>query len=374
MITRFYNIHVLRQHQILHEDLWIQNEQICLPCQAADQEIDGKGLLIVPGFIDIQVNGGFGYDFSSHPESIREVARRLPQHGVTSFLPTLISLPPSQYPSCITCLQPSSAPQSAHNLGIHLEGPFISPLYRGVHPVTNLQDDLNELLTIYGTLHGVKLITLAPELPHALSAIQMLNQQGIIVSAGHTNATSEEIKHSIKAGLKMVTHVFNAMRPFHHREPGVIGEALTNPSLSYSIIADKQHVHSITLNIAYKCHSKDLILTTDAVAALGCPSGTFTLGPLTIAIKDNQAVLPESNQLAGGMTSLDECLRRFIASTNCPLIDALEAVSLRPAKLLGIPSKGHLNPGADADFVLLDHQLRVKACYVAGQHYQPPSF
>lgn len=372
MITRFYHVCVLRNHQILQEDLWIKDGYVCEPLEAADCEIDGKGCLIAPGFIDIQLNGAFGYDFSSQPEKVVLVARQLPQYGVTSFLPTLISLTPSGYLHCIPLLQPFKNPLHAQHLGIHLEGPFINPIFRGVHSIDALQSDLSQLDAVYGTLQGVKLVTLAPELPNSTACIHELVNQGIIVSAGHTNATNEELKKAIQAGLTGITHAFNAMRPFHHRDPGVIGEILTQSSLFYSIIADGHHLHPTTLQILQTCCPNKLILTTDGVSALGCSTGIFRLGSLKICPQQGVAMLEDTNQLAGGITPLNECLKYFVAHTNCSLVEALEAVSLRPAQLLKLDrQKGQLNPGADADFVLLDRHLEIQSCYLAGQLYIP---
>jgi N-acetylglucosamine-6-phosphate deacetylase len=360
----------VKNHELIHDELWTANGKIIPQQEKADHEMDVKGLIIAPGYIDLQINGGFGIDFSVQPDRVKQVATLLPRYGVTSFLPTLISLKKEQYPFSISLLQPSQGgANGATILGIHLEGPFFNPVKNGAHH-PDLMRDFNEssLEEYFGNLDGVIMVTLAPEIPGALSAIRYLKSRNIIVSAGHTNATYEEAIEGIQAGISVATHLFNAMTPFHHRAPGIVGAIFADNSIFYSMIADGFHLHSAILKLAWKTHPKGLFLVTDAIEALGLPKGIYHLGKLKIEVQNECAYLLGTQTIAGSVLSMDTAVRYFQKSTNCSLVEAIEVASLRPAQVLGIQeSKGTLKEGADADFLILDDNLYVQACYIAGQ-------
>lgn len=369
-VARYVNGLVLRGHELKQEDLWVSGGQIVAPQPHADEEVDVHGLIIAPGYIDIQINGGFGCDFSSEPENVDRVAAALPQHGVTAFLPTVISSSPEQYRHALPLLQPRSVQGGASILGIHLEGPFFCPERRGAHGRHHLQgfDHPVALEAVYGNLEGVRIVTLAPELPNALPAIQALKSLGILVSAGHTNASYEAMLQGIGAGITLATHLFNAMAPLHHREPGVIGAALTRPEMSYSIIADGVHVHPAAIRLAWQAHPKGIVLITDAIAAMGLSEGSYRLGTEEVVVRKDKAVIAGADTIAGSIISMDAAVRFFHQATGCSIVDAIEAASAKPAQLLGIEDKkGTLKIGADADFIVLDKDLHVLACYVAGE-------
>lgn len=368
-MVRYYNARVVKNHELMNGELWTWNGKIIAPQEKADSEVDVKGLILAPGYIDLQINGAFGIDFSGQADQVQRVAALLPQYGVTSFLPTLVSLSQEQYPQLLPHLQPrKGGAHGAHILGSHLEGPFFHPSKCGAHNPHFISIPLDSLENVYGNLEGVKIVTLAPELPGAASAIQYLKSKHIVVSAGHTNATFEEAKTAFRQGITMATHLFNAMPPLHHRNPGIVGAVFSDDSIYYSIIADGFHLHPATIELAWKTQPKGLFLVTDAIQALGLPEGAYHLGAMEVDVQKNCAWIAGTQTLAGSVLSMDAAVQFFKLSAHCSIVDAIEAATLKPAKIIGIEDvKGNLNEGADADFILLDDELNVRATYVLGQ-------
>lgn len=369
MITRIFNGLILRDHIFQPGELWIENGLIIAAKDKADQEIDAKGLLIAPGYIDLQINGAFGYDFISSEGSLDPVAKGLPKYGVTSFLPTLITCQRELFFKRLPELKPRKGGKSGANcLGIHIEGPFLNPKQKGAH-----REDLMEiprdwtLTDFFGSLKGVKLFTIAPELPGAGKMINELVASGIVVSLGHTEASYHDAVHAAEAGAKLVTHLFNAQIGLHHRSPGIVGAALTVPELYFSLICDGVHLHPSIVQIAYRAKPKKIVLITDAISALGLTPGVYHLGLDLIEVDSKKAYLSHSKQLAGAIGTLDAGVRNLKNWTGCTAAEAVEAASLHPAEVLGIEKqKGSLTPGSDADFIFLDNDLFVKAAYVNG--------
>lgn len=370
MITRYFNGRILRYHAFVEEELWVAKGKIIPPQKKSDLEVDVKGKFLAPGYIDIQINGGFGVDFTSQPEQVDQVAKKLTQYGVTAFIPTLVSLSANRYPNILPFLQPKAGgAHGASILGIHLEGPFFSAKKCGAHEAKVIQEQvsLSALERCYGDLTGVKIITLAPEIPGALNTISELVKKGIVVAAGHTLANYEEMQKAQKAGLKLVTHLFNAMPSFHHRSPGVIGACLNCPQLYFSIIPDLVHLHETALQIAWKSHPNGLILITDAMQSLGMPIGKYQLGQKDVETRKEAVYLEGTDTLAGSNLSMDQAVRNFSLQAGVSQVAAIEAASLKPAALLNLPHKGNLSIGSDADFILLDQNLHVQSCYVNGE-------
>lgn len=353
---------LLRNHTLKEENLWISKGKIIAPQKKADVVIQVKGKIIAPGYIDLQTNGGYGIDLKKSPEKWEDFGKEILKHGVTSFLATIISSHKKEYPKILSKLKPSK-----NLLGIHLEGPFLSKEFAGAHEHKTLQSSLKNLLTFYGNLDNVKMITLAPELPYALDCIKELKKQGIIPAAGHSKASFDEIEAAQKAGLNIVSHLFNTMTPFHHRAPGIVGKVLTS-SLYYSLIVDGIHVHPDAIRFAWKANPEGLILITDSIEAFGKGDGKYLLGNQILTVKQGKATLKDSNTIAGSILGMDQAVRNLHAWTGCSIPQALEAASLKPATLLGIQKKkGTLNVGADADFIILDKKLNIQSTYLAGQ-------
>lgn len=364
------NGNIVRRHHIETGDLWYSNGKIIPQQKQADIVIDAGGMYVAPGYIDLQINGAHGFDFTSNPESIENVAAILPNYGVTGFLPTIISATPERYREILRGLQPGNgSTHGAINLGIHLEGPFLNPLFAGAHRAEYFLQfqGKDPLMDCYGSLEGVKMITLAPELTQALQWIENLRRRGIVVTAGHTSCTLKEIEKGFASGVSMITHLFNAMEPFHHRSPGLIGAVLSNPDRFYSIIADGVHVHPAALKMAWQANSEGLVLISDAVSAMGAGEGIHRLGDVRISASNGHAVLECTTTLAGSVLTLDAAVRNMRTFTGCSVAEAINAATFNAARILGIEhQKGSLDIGCDADIIILDEKLNVKKTFIAG--------
>ena len=321
---------------------------------------------VAPGFIDLQINGAHGIDVTAAPTRIPELARRLPEHGVTAFLPTVVTCPSIVRRRALDVVATLTSGPGAVPLGLHLEGPMLSAIRRGAHPEAELAVPSLELIEGWSGDGGVRLATIAPELPGALDVIAALARRGVVVSLGHTDATADEFAAGRTAGATYVTHLFNAMRPFGHRDPGPIGAALTDPEVVAGLICDGIHVDPVAVRLAWRALGPDrLNLVTDAVAALGM-EGTAAVGSLGVTI-DATGVRTAAGVLAGSVLRLDEALRNLVAFTGCAVPDALATVTSTPARVLGLGDRGRLEPGARADVTVLDHDLRVIETVVAGE-------
>jgi N-acetylglucosamine-6-phosphate deacetylase len=323
--------------------------------------------LLCPGFIDLQINGAFGADIGPDPDAIRTLVAKLPTTGVTSFLPTLISSPPESYGEFLAALEEGVVEDGARVLGAHLEGPFLAPQRKGAHDPTNLRPvDLDFLKRLLG-LGAVRIMTLAPELPDSSKAIELLVEEGAVASAGHTEATYEEITRAAEVGLSLGTHLYNAMRPLAHREPGAVGALLTDDRLRVGIIADGVHVHEAALRLAYRAKgSEGLVLVTDAMAAAGMTPGDYELGGRRVHLEDGAVRLPDGT-LAGSALTMDEAVRNAAEFLGISLTEAVRMASEVPASALNLEGKGRIAAGCDADFVLLDARGTVLETIVAGE-------
>lgn len=328
------------------------------------REVEG---FICPGFVDLQINGSFGVNVGPDGEALRCLARELPRTGTTSFLPTLVSSPEATYPAFLEALSGATNVPGARMLGAHLEGPFLSPLRKGAHDLANLMPiDLDLIRALAGS-GLVSMMTLAPELPRAREAIRLLLEEGIVPSAGHTDATYEQLAHAVDAGLGTGTHLYNAMSPLGHRAPGVVGALLSDRRTRVGIIADGVHVHEAALEIAYRQKGADaLALVTDAMEAAGMPDGEYELGDRKVRLEAGAVRTPEGS-LAGSVLTMDTALRNAVRFLNVPLPEALRMTTSTPAAILGLPAKGRITPGADADLVVLGEEVEARETLVAGR-------
>lgn len=236
-----------------------------------------------------------------------------------------------------------------------------------------MKNGISDVLSVYKSLDNVAMVTIAPEIPGALEVIAELHGKGIVVSLGHSAATLAVAEAAVANGAKCITHLFNAMNPFHHRDPHIMGllasdQIPSGTTMFYGLIADGIHTHPTALRIAHRLHPRGAVLVTDATAPMGLPPGIYPLGCQTVEVKNNRAVIAGTDLLCGSIATLDQCVRYFLQSTGCSLVEALEAATLHPAQLLGITSKkGTLDSDTDADFILLDDELNVRATYIAGE-------
>ena len=330
---------------------------------------NAQGLTVVPGFIDLQLNGGFGRNFTIEPESIWSVAPKLLQYGVTCFLPTIISCPQAKLKNAIDIIKqgPPAGYLGPSVPGLHIEGPFLSAAKKGAHNPDYFQTPDEDAISTWCPDHGVRLVTLAPELEGALPLVERLVKQGVTVSAGHSNATYTQTKKGIQAGISMGTHLFNAMPPLNHREPGLAGALLEDTHIKVGIIADGIHVHPALISLVAKIKSPhNLVLVSDAMSALGMPPGVYKQINDTVYVDEISAKLSDGS-LAGSTLSMDAALRNLMAFTGCSLENAIPALTGNPAGCIGEKKKGEISAGHDADLVFLDRERRPVATMVAGR-------
>ncbi|KAM6914436.1 N-acetylglucosamine-6-phosphate deacetylase [Lycodopsis pacificus] len=388
-ITQFINCRILREHQLQREDLWVRDGRILDPEKLffdeqgyADERVNCDGSIIAPGFIDVQINGGYGVDFSQASEDVSSglslVSKKILQHGVTSFCPTLVTSPPAVYHKVLPQVKVHDGGRGgAGVLGFHLEGPFISVEKRGAHPERFLRTfqagGMEDLMDAYGSLDSVAMVTLAPELAGSQSVVRELCRRGVTVSLGHSVANLSQAEEAVHHGASFITHLFNAMLPFHHRDPGIVGLLTSDRvpagrTVYYGMIADGIHTNPAALRIAHRAHPSGLVLVTDAITAMGLPPGRHTLGQQVVEIQGLHAYVAGTTTLCGSIATMDMCVRHFKQAAGCSVEEALEAASLHPAQLLGVVhKKGNLDYGSDADLVLLDDALNVEATFISGE-------
>ncbi len=335
----------------------------------ADAVLDVNGLVLAPGWIDLQLNGAFGHDFTADPASIWSVAEQLPRYGVTAFLPTIITSPLETVAAAQAVLAAGPPPGfvGAQPLGLHLEGPFLSPHKPGAHPPQHLRAPTLAAVADWSPDSGVRLVTLAPELAGADAVIAALVERGVVVSAGHSLATAEQAQAGFGTGIRAATHLFNAMPALLHRDPGLAGAALADERICVGLIPDGLHVDRLLVRLVWRLLGAErLALVTDAMAALGMPPGTYQLGDSTVTVDASSARLADG-RLAGSVLSLDAALRNLCRFAGCSLAQAMPTVSATPARLLGLSDYGRLRPGARADLVLLTEMGQVVATWVGGR-------
>jgi N-acetylglucosamine-6-phosphate deacetylase len=341
-----------------------------LPAQIIDAAV------VSPGLIDLQVNGGFGVEVGPDPGAFLMLSQRLPESGVTAYLPTLISSPSSTYQAAFAAFEAFQATgdePGAQALGFHLEGPFLSPERKGAHPLSAIEEADGRLFEELLECSRLRLMTLAPERPGGLERIRRLRDHGIHVSLGHTDATLEVFAAGVDAGAEMATHLYNAMSPFAHRAPGSIGGALSDDRVTVGLIADGIHSHLASLRLAVRAKGIERIaLVTDMMAAAGMPAGRYALGGQTVLVDDQTARL-EDGTLAGAIVLLDQAMRNMVRWAGVTPAEAISMASEVPMRLLGLAERGRIMACGIADLVLFDENLEVATTFVSGRPvYQRP--
>jgi N-acetylglucosamine-6-phosphate deacetylase len=324
---------------------------------------NGRGLA-APGFVDVQVNGFAGVDLSgADADGYRRAGDALLETGVTAYLPTFISAPEEHLVAALRSVPIDTG--GPRILGAHLEGPFIAKTRLGVHPAAAQRDPDLALLERLLAAGPVRLMTLAPELDGAGELIDLLLSRGITVSCGHTDATAEQALEAFDRGARTVTHLFNAMRPFQHRDPGLAGAALSRDDVVVQIILDGVHLAEETARVVWQSAAGRVALVTDAVAGAGLGDGVYLLGGFEIELRDGVARGP-GGVLAGSALTMIEAVRNLHA-LGVPLADALSAASSVPAQVVGLPTLGRLDVEFPADVVVLDDNLEIDRVYVGGE-------
>lgn len=295
----------------------------------------------VSGLVDIQVNGAAGIDLTAEPDRLWEVAAALPAYGVVAFVPTVITSDPAARDQALATLAagPPSGWSGAEPLGLHFEGPMIAPTRKGAHPEHWLRPPSLDLVDGWSRESGVTMVTIAPELPGAIPVIERLVDRGIVVSVGHTAATTTEVAAAVEAGARMVTHLGNAMAPMLPREPGPVGAVLGGDALTAGVIVDGHHLDPLFVRVAWRALGPErFVSVSDTTAALGLPDGPARLGDQDVVVADGTVRLADGT-LAGSAASLLDCLRLLIAQTGCTLDEAVATATTTPLALLGLPPR-----------------------------------
>lgn len=323
--------------------------------------VDVGGALVVPGFIDTHCHGGGGASFTSlDPEELLTAVRAHRRHGTTTMLASLVSDPVDILREQVAALRELA--QDGEVAGIHLEGPFISKARCGAHdPETLLEPDTGTVDKLLRAGQGaIRMVTIAPELHGGVKAVRQLAESGVIAAIGHTDGVEEQLLPAIDAGATVATHLFNGMRPLHHREPGPVGALLDDERITIELICDLVHLHPTVVRLAAKHAGRNrTVLITDAMSATDAADGRYTLGRLEVDVHDGVATLADNGSLAGSTLTMDTAFRNLIRGAKLGILDAVHATSQRPAELLGIAGHtGMLCQGYAADIVILDQDLR----------------
>ena len=342
---------------------------------AGAEEVRASQSTAIPGFVDVHIHGAGGRDVMEADETaLSTITGRLAAFGTTSLLATTVTASADETVRAVEGIAKYISGQYQTNdaraeiLGIHFEGPFLSKARRGVHPAEWLQPPSAELLQrfLHAAAGNARILTIAPELLGAIPCIDAARSLGMVVSIGHTDATYEQARAAVAHGAHHATHVYNAMRPFTHRDPGVIGAVLTAPEVSAELIADGIHVDEIAMKVLLQAKgAQGVVLISDGVSATGMPDGEYMLGGLEVTVSGGVCRSAEG-RLAGSTLTLDRALRNIV-KLGVPLSDAVRMLTLNPATLLGIEfKKGALRTGADADIILLNQALEITAVWVRG--------
>jgi N-acetylglucosamine-6-phosphate deacetylase len=325
---------------------------------------NGKGIAS-PGFVDLQVNGFAGVDFfSADADGYRRAGAALLECGVTAYQPTFITSPEEDLTAALGEIPRNGA--APRILGAHLEGPFIAPERLGTHPAESRRDPDLELLRRLLDAGPVSHVTLAPELPGAFELVDLLRGRGVTVSCGHSNATAEQAREAFARGAKTVTHIFNAMRPFAAREPGLAGAALVSTDVVVQVILDGVHLADDTARLVWQAAAGRVAIVTDAIAAARAGDGSYTLAGVDFEV-ENGVARRADRVLAGSTVCMIDAVRNLVA-LGAPLAGALAAASTVPARIAGRPELGTLEPGSVADIVVLDDRLEIVRVLVGGHH------
>jgi N-acetylglucosamine-6-phosphate deacetylase len=331
------------------------------PAGAPGEIVDAAGSWVVPGFIDIHCHGGGGESFTdTDPARVRRAIAAHRRHGTTTMLASLVSRPVPELVEQVAAL--AELTQDGLITGIHLEGPFLSAARCGAHDPSVLRppDDESVGALLAAGKGAVRMVTIAPELDGALHAVKRLVGDGVLAAIGHTDATEAQVLPAVDAGATVATHLFNGMRPLHHREPGPIGTLLDDERVTVELICDLVHVHPSVIRMAARhAGTQRTVLITDAIAAAGVGDGVYDVGGLAVTVTDGVPTLAGGASLAGSTLTMDAAFRNLVRGCGLSVREAVAATSTQPAELLGLTKvTGTLAAGLTADLVILDENLR----------------
>ncbi len=333
--------------------------------------IDAKGRYVAPGLVDIHIHGYLGEDTSDGSvEGIRKMAEGIVKNGVTAWLPTTMTVSYDDlrraFNAVRTLMDKKNNPRGAQIMGVHAEGPFINPSKKGAQAVEYIRPADAPFLIENSDV--IRIVTIAPEMPGALDCIREVTQKtNILVSMGHTAANYETAKAGIEAGVRHATHLFNAMTPLNHRDPGVVGASLADDRVSTELIADTFHISPDLFGLVAKVKGDNLILITDCTRAGGLEDGEYTLGGQPIFVKGIECRLADGT-IAGSVLKLNNAVRNMREHTNLPLEQIVRMASINAARCIGLDkTKGSLEAGKDADIILADENFAVSETIIAGE-------
>ena len=339
------------------------------PRGALDEMIDGRGLILAPGLIDIHVHGALGYDtMDATPQALREIARFGAEHGVTAFLATTMTGPSDAIMAALRNIDEvrEAGTGGAALLGAHVEGPFLDAERAGAQDPSLVRTASPDEYVAMLDTGVVRLITVAPEYTENHPLIRYAVERGAVASVGHTRASYEDLQYATSVGITQVTHLYNAMEPMHHRTPGALGAALTLQGLRCQLIADNVHVHPAMLDLAVRAKSPEgIILVTDAMSGTGMADGVYDLGGQAVTVSEGIARIG-GGALAGSTLTMDRAVRNVMGAADLALWQALTMATSTPAASLGIARKGEIAVGSDADLILIDPQMNVALTMVEG--------
>jgi N-acetylglucosamine-6-phosphate deacetylase len=371
--------------QIEQPLVFIEDERIMQVCSRISHEIpdgarhvDFPDGIIAPGFIDLHNHGGAGHDvMEPDPAALPAIESLLASHGVTGYLPTTITAPLEKTLEALQRLADAIEEASSTNhdrarpLGIHIEGPFLSHVRRGVHPPENLLPPTLETFDkLWQVARGhIRLMTIAPELEGTLAVIKEAVRRGVTVSIGHSDADYATARDAVDAGARHATHTFNAMRPFAHRDPGIIGEVLTDSRMTADIIADGIHIDPSVVKLFLHAKGPNgAVLITDSTAATGMPDGHYKLGGFEFEVSKGRCVA--NGVLAGSVLTLDRALTNAMQFAGWDLSQALRTATANPARVAGLQGRGELSAGGPADLVVLSPEGQVRTTILSGRVMQ----
>ena len=368
---------ILMENEILEDRALLFDTKIREICKVEDinhyevtEIIDAKNLYISPGFIDIHIHGSGGFDtMDGDINALEKISKTIAAYGTTSFLPTTMTMEKSHIIKALDTIKKAMSTETkngANILGVHLEGPFINPIFKGAQNSEYIIEPDYEFIKNY--LDIIKIITMAPEIKGSFDFMDLIKQNSsAVLSIGHSNATYEEAMEAIERGISHSTHIFNAMTPLHHRNPGVVG-AVFNSEITCELIADNIHVHPELFRFLIKAVGENRIcLITDSMRAGCMKDGCYDLGGQSVIVKDGSARLSDG-QLAGSVLTLNLAVKNFFESTDYPLNKIVNMVSINPAKVIGFENqKGSIEKGKDADIILFDKEISIKSVFIEGK-------
>ncbi|PPJ54146.1 hypothetical protein CBER1_01050 [Cercospora berteroae] len=397
--TTFLNAKLCRNGELVDNEKFVVSTETGKILSSAGHHggsiIDLEGAILAPGYLELQTNGVKGFHFTNfeneaqYAEKLDEAARFLASTGVTGFYPTIPTVPVQHYHKLLPSLQPRTVKNGASILGAHVEGPYLHPSKKGAHTSSLFQPATTSPEEIYGpsgtSSQIIKLITLAPELPSSITLIQKLTSKDIVVSLGHSSATYTQGLAALNAGATCLTHTLNAMTPLHHRDPGLAGLITLpapNPKTSHSfspsspsppyftLIPDSHHLHPSIVNLLHGTKPKNCILITDSIELLGLPDGTYPGNSQIDTLQTkvgSKVVKTGTDTLIGGCATLDLCVRNLVQWSGCSLSEAVRCVTENVAGLMRDETRGKLEVGRNADFMVLDDEGNVMQTWIGGR-------